>query len=273
MSIFGRLPKRAVFSIVFLVGLFLASVCLPTLLHWDPNSFDASGVSEPLSPSLTHWFGTDDLGRDLLIRAIDGARVSLLVGIISVSISIVVGVLLGALSGFKGGLLDEVLMRLLDVFLAIPTLFLILTIQVMLKPSIVTVMVVIGLTSWMGVARLVRAEVLSLKERVFVTAARARGIAPFWILIRHILPHTAPIIIISAMIGMGHAILTESVLSFLGMGVQPPLASWGNMLQNSLSYMLDAPWMTWVPGIFITITVLALNFLGDGLREYWSPER
>jgi peptide/nickel transport system permease protein len=156
--------------------------------------------------------------------------------------------------------------------MAIPTLFLILTIQVMLSPSMMTVMAVIGLTSWMGVARLVRAEVLSLKERLFIKAAHARGFSSSRILFRHILPHTAPTIIVSAMIGMGHAILTESVLSFLGMGVQPPYASWGNMLQNSLSYMTDAPWMTMVPGVFITVTVLALNFLGDGLRTVFGRE-
>lgn len=263
------MKKLVWISASFIVILFLISISVSLFSGWDPNSFDATAVGDPLPPSSQHLLGTDDLGRDLLMRAIDGARISLLIGVVSVGIAVFIGVLIGAVSGFRGGWMDSILMRTADIFMAIPTLFLILTIQVLLSPSMVTVMVVIGLTSWMGVARLVRAEVMSLKERLFVKAALARGFSDMRILFRHILPHTAPVIIVSAMIGMGHAILTESVLSFLGMGVQPPYASWGNMLQNSLSYMLDAPWMTMVPGLFITITVLALNFIGDGLRSMW----
>lgn len=201
------------------------------------------------------------------MRSIYGARISLMVGVVSVGISVTVGMLVGVIAGYKGGLVDELMMRFVDIVLAIPTIFLILTIQILLTPSITNVMVVIGLTSWMGVTRLVRAEVMSVKERPFVVAARARQIPELVILLKHILPHTITPIIVAAMLGMGSAILTESVLSYLGLGVQPPHASWGNMLQNSLSYMRDAPWMTIIPGLLITLTVLALNFLGDGLRQ------
>jgi peptide/nickel transport system permease protein len=163
-------------------------------------------------------------------------------------------------------------MRIVDFAMAIPVLFLILIIQVQLSPSIWNVMIVIGATSWMGVTRLVRAEVLSIKERPFVLAAKARGIAPKKLMLSHILPLSITPIIVSAMLGIGGAILTESVLSFLGMGVQPPHASWGNMLKGSLEFMTDAPWLAIIPGCFITITVLALNFIGDGLRLYFNPK-
>jgi peptide/nickel transport system permease protein len=158
------------------------------------------------------------------------------------------------------------MMRFLDLLMAIPAIFLILTIQIILTPNIVNVMVVIGLTGWMGVARLVRAEVLSIKERLFVKALKARNVSEAKIVVKHILPHTAGPIIVAATLGIGNAILSESVLSFLGLGVQPPNPSWGNMLENSLAFMQDAPWMTIVPGAFITITVLAFNDLGDRLR-------
>jgi len=163
------------------------------------------------------------------------------------------------------------MMRFVDMMMAIPTIFLILAIQIILTPSITNIMIVIGLTSWMGVARLVRSEVLSVKERVFITAARARGLGWRRLLFKHIFPHTLNPIIVAAMLGMGAAILTESVLSYLGLGVQPPHASWGNMLENSLAFMEDAPWMALIPGIMITLTVLALNFLGDGLRAKLNP--
>ena len=183
-----------------------------------------------------------------------------------------IGVSIGLLSGFIGGVVDAIIMRILDVLMALPTLFLILMVQVTLEPSIFNVMVVIGVTSWMGMARLVRAEVLSIKERVFVTACRSRGLPEKIVLFKHILPHTLNPVIVAAMLGMGGAILVESVLSFLGLGVQPPHASWGNMLENSLGFLRDAPWMALIPGILITLTVLSLNFLGDGLWLLLDPK-
>lgn len=262
---------KTTLSALYLLIIIIAAVIVPMIPAIDPNYFDPAAIADPLPPSLRHPFGTDDLGRDIFIRSIVGARVSLLVGVVSVGISLLVGMLIGTVSGYIGGRTDELIMRFVDLFMAIPTLFLILTIQVMLTPSIYNVMIVIGLTSWMGICRLVRAEVLSIKERPFITAARARGIGHTRLLGKHIFPHTLNPIIVAAMLGMGYAILTESVLSYLGLGVQPPHASWGNMLENALAYMDQAPWMAIIPGVLITLTVLSLNFIGDALRSALDP--
>jgi len=259
------------FSFVFLGFLGIMALMIP-LFPFDPNVIDPMAIGTPEPPSLSHWFGTDDLGRDILLRSIYGARISLMVGFVAVSISLLIGVSVGLISGFLGGVFDAIIMRTIDVLMALPTLFLILMIQVILEPSIFNVMVVIGVTSWMGMARIVRAEVLSVKERVFVTALRARGIAEKKVLFKHILPHTLNPVIVGAMLGMGGAILVESVLSFLGLGVQPPHASWGNMLENSLGFLREAPWMALIPGVLITLTVLSLNFLGDGLWLLLDPK-
>ena len=264
--------KKSLFSIIFLFVVTFFAFTIQFFSDIDPNYFDTKTLLEPIAPSSKYWLGTDDLGRDLLIRLLYGARISLLVGFVSVGISVVVGIIYGLFSGFFGGLIDEIMMRFVDLLMAIPTLFLILIIQVQLSPSIWNVMIVIGLTSWMGVARLVRAEVLSVKSRMFIQSVYSRGFSRRRILFKHILPHTLNPIIVAAMMGMGGAILTESVLSFLGLGVQPPQASWGNMLENSLGHMEDAPWISIFPGLMITLTVLSLNFIGDTLREVLNPE-
>ncbi len=263
--------NKLIFSIGFLGLLLIAGLCIP-LFNVDPTYIHDQFIGQPQPPSVAHILGTDELGRDIFIRCIYGARISLMVGFVSVSISIFIGVLIGVFSGFVGGIVDEIIMRFIDMLMALPTLFLILIIQVILDPHIINVMVVIGVTSWMGVARLVRAEVLSLKERDFIKAVRARGFSEIRILFKHLLPHTLNPVIVAAMLGMGGAILTESVLSFLGLGVQPPHASWGNMLESSLGYLRDAPWMALIPGILITLTVLSLNFLGDGLWLLLDPK-
>ena len=265
------MTKKIWFSILFL-GLTGISALIIPLFPLDPNEINSSLIGSPQPPSLAHLFGTDDLGRDILLRCIYGARISLMVGFVAVSISILIGVLIGLISGFIGGKIDTMIMRSIDVLMALPTLFLILMVQVTLDPSIFNVMVVIGITSWMGMARIVRAEVLSYKERIFVTACKARGLSTRRILFKHILPHTLNPVIVGAMLGMGGAILVESVLSFLGLGVQPPHASWGNMLENSLGFLRDAPWMALIPGVLITLTVLSLNFLGDGLWLLLDPK-
>ena len=259
------------FSISFILSILLLGIVVP-FLGFDPLLMDYSLMGTPQPPSWKHLLGTDELGRDILVRCIYGGRISLLVGFVAVSISITMGVFVGVLAGYIGGVFDEILMRFIDMLMALPTLFLILIIQVMLEPSIVNVMVVIGISSWMGVARIVRAEVLSLKQRDFIIAARARGLTEFKLLFKHLLPHSLNPVIVAAMLGMGGAILTESVLSFLGLGVQPPHASWGNMLENSLGYLRDAPWMALIPGVLITLTVLSLNFLGDGLWLLLDPK-
>tara|TARA_A100001015_G_C15039600_1_gene738730 strand:+ start:1159 stop:2010 length:852 start_codon:yes stop_codon:yes gene_type:complete len=275
MTIVRRILSASILthiSGIYLIGLSVIALAIPFFPQFDPNFFDPNTLGDPAPPSWLHWFGTDDLNRDLLIRSIYGARISLTVGIVAVGISTFVGIVYGLVSGYIGGRTDAFLMRLIDLFMAIPSIFLILTIQIILTPTIYNVMIVIGLTSWMGVARLVRAEVLSIKEQMFVTAARGRGLSNFRLLFKHILPHTVHPVIVAATLGIGGAILTESVLSFLGLGVQPPHASWGNMLENSLAYMSDAPWMTLIPGLLITLTVLAFNFLGDGIRIALDPK-
>lgn len=259
--------RLALLSMIFLTILALLAIFFPLFSSSDPTLFDPMLVGDPLPPSWAHPFGTDDLGRDILVRMIYGARISLMVGVISVTISIIIGMTVGLTAGFFSGWTERGLMILVDFFLSIPWLFLILIIQVIFTPSIYNVMAVIGLTSWMGLSRLVRAEVLKVKEEVFITAARARGIPERIILFKHILPHTLNPVIVALMLGMGAAILIESALSFLGLGVQPPNASWGNMLENALAYMRDAPWMALIPGLFITLTVLSLNFIGDALRS------
>jgi peptide/nickel transport system permease protein len=192
--------------------------------------------------------------------------------VIAVAVSLTIGILLGCVSGYYSGILDEVIMRFTDIMLSFPTIFLILAIQSVLTPNIINVMVVIGATSWMGIARLVRGEFLALKEREFVEAARAIGCSDLRIIFRHILPNSLPPVIVAGTLGMAGAILTESALSFLGLGVQPPMASWGNMLMDSQSYLLDAPWMAVIPGLVIVLTVLSLYFVGEGLREGLNPK-
>ena len=232
-----------------------------------PYNPDEIIESQTLAPSFKHWFGTDDLGRDIFSRALYGARISLTVGLVAVIISVLVGTLFGSLAGYYGGLMDGVIMRFVDVMLAFPSIFLILAIQAMLTPNIYNVMIVIGLTSWMGVARLVRGEFLRIRELQYVEAARAIGCSDLRIIFRHILPNAQAPVIVAATLGMAGAILTESALSFLGMGVQPPMPSWGNMLMDAQAYMFDAPWMSIIPGLLILLTVLSLYFVGEGLRE------
>ena len=256
----------------FLIGLSIIALILPFFDQLDPNTFDPDALGMATPPNKNHIFGTDELGRDIFIRCLYGSRISLAVGLISMSISLCIGTLYGLFAGYFGGLIDEIMMRIADIFMALPTLFIILIIQSIIPPSITNIMIIIGLFGWMGVARLVRAELLSIKERPFVLALKAKGLKNRWIVFKHILPHTRNPIIVAAMLGMGNAILIESVLSYLGLGVQPPQASWGNMLQNSLHYMRESPWITFFPGVLITLTVLSLNYIGDTIRSYLDPK-
>lgn len=251
-------------GISVLLFFIVIAIFAPVVAPYDPEEIVEY---ETLAPSWRHLFGTDDLGRDIFSRAVYGARISLTVGIVAVTISILIGTLLGALAGYYGGWTDGLIMRFVDVMLAFPSIFLILAIQAMLTPNIYNVMIVIGVTSWMGVARLVRGEYLKIRELSYVEAARAIGCSDFRIIFRHILPNAQAPIIVAATLGMAGAILTESALSFLGMGVQPPMPSWGNMLMDAQAYMRDAPWLAIIPGLLILATVLSLYFIGEGLRE------
>ena len=249
--------------------LFIMAAAAPLIAPYDPDAIDVLSMLEP--PSRAHLFGTDDLGRDNLSRMIYGSRVSLLVGFVAVGISTFVGIILGSIAGYYGGTLEKVIMRFVDTMLSIPTFFLILAVIAFLGPSIWNIMVVIGLTSWMGVTRFVRAEFLSLKEREFVLAARALGASDARIIVRHILPNALSPVFVSAVLGVAGAILTESVLSFLGIGIQPPTASWGNMLTAGKDNIEIAWWLSVFPGLAILITVLAYNLLGEGIRDAIDP--
>ena len=225
-----------------------------------------------------YLLGTDELGRDVFARMLEGTFVSLMVGFVAVGISFTVGIVMGGLAGFYGRVrlgfltVDSLIMRLVDIMLCFPTFFLILTVVALLPPSIYNIMIVIGLTSWMGTARFVRAEFLALRDQDFVTAARAQAIPEWRIIFIHMVPNAIAPVLVSATIGVATAILTESSLSFLGFGVQPPDATWGNILSDGKSFIFDAPWLTFIPGFTILIVVLAFNLCGEGLREAFNPK-
>jgi peptide/nickel transport system permease protein len=222
-------------------------------------------------PSWQHWFGTDELGRDVLSRVLFGARVSLKVGFVAVGIAVSIGTVVGLVSGYFGGLVDAALMRAVDIMLCFPAFFLILAIITFLEPSIWYIMMVIGLTGWMGVARLVRAETLSIREMDYILAARCIGCSNVRIIFRHILPNAVSPVLVSATLGIAGAILTESALSFLGIGVQPPTPSWGNILTSGKDYIEFAWWLSLFPGLAILVTVLSYNLLGEGIRDALDP--
>jgi peptide/nickel transport system permease protein len=253
------------------VVLILISVALfaPFIAPYDPTTIDVYNVLSP--PGKTHLLGTDDLGRDLFSRIIWGSRVSLKVGFVAVGIAIMIGIIIGSMAGFYGGKVDAVLMRFVDIMLAFPTFFLILAVIAILEPSIFTIMAVIGVTGWMDVARLVRAEFLTLRERDFVDAARAIGVSNTRLIFRHILPNALSPVLVSATFGVAGAILTESGLSFLGLGVQPPDPSWGNILTSGKDNIEVAWWLSLYPGLAILITVLSYNLVGEGLRDALDP--
>lgn len=264
-----RSNPLAVAGAVIVFVLFAVALAAPWIAPWDPYEFDAKRVLE--GPSAAHLLGTDGIGRDVFSRMLYGARVSLMVGFVAVGISTAIGVSLGAIAGFFGGIVDTVVMRFVDVMLTFPTFFLILAVIAYLDASIWNIMAVIGLTSWMGVCRLVRAEVMSLKARDFVVAAEALGLPPSQIILRHALPNALAPVFVAAILGVAGAILVESALSFLGIGVQPPTASWGNILTEGKSTLGVAWWLSVCPGLAILITVLGYNLLGEGLRDVLDP--
>jgi len=253
---------------VVAVIIFIA-LCASVISPRNPMAIDVHNVLSP--PSVAHPFGTDELGRDVLSRMIWGSRVSLKVGFVAVGLAILVGTLIGSIAGFYGGKVDALLMRFVDIMLAFPAFFLILAVISVLEPSIYTIMVVIGLTGWMDVARLVRAEFLTLKERDFVVAARASGAGNLRMIFRHILPNALSPVFVAATFGVAGAILIESGLSFLGLGVQPPNPSWGNILTSGKDNIEVAWWLSLFPGLAILTTVLSYNLVGEGLRDALDP--
>jgi peptide/nickel transport system permease protein len=261
--------RLAISGLVIVLFFFALSIFAPVISPYNPSEINRDELLKP--PGSDHLFGTDKLGRDVLSRMIYGSRISLKVGFVAVGISIVIGSFLGALAGFYGGIIDAVIMRFVDVMLCFPAFFLILAVIAILEPSIWNIMVVIGLTGWMGVARLVRAEFLTLTKRDFILAARAQGAGDFRIIFGHILPNALGPILVAATLGVAGAILTESALSFLGIGVQPPTPSWGNILTDGQDTIAVAWWLSLYPGLAILLTVLGYNLLGEGIRDALDP--
>jgi peptide/nickel transport system permease protein len=252
-----------------IVLLIAIAVFAPAIAPHDPAAQDLSLRLKP--PSLQFPIGTDQYGRDLLSRLIYGTTISLSVAVVAVAILIGVGTLLGGIAGYFGGPVDMLIMRFVDVMLSLPNFFLLVAIVALFGPSLVTTMLVIGLTSWMGTARLVRGQFLQLRGQEYIHAARAAGASDARVIGRHLLPNTLPIIIVQASLFTSYAILIEASLSFLGLGAQPPTPSWGNMLNEGKAFMRSAWWVMTFPGVAIFVTVLAFNLLGDGLREVLDP--
>jgi len=247
----------------------IAAIFGPMLAPFDPSAQELALRLE--GPSSLHWFGLDELGRDIFARVLSGARISLMVGIVVVSVSATIGTVLGAIAGYFGGRVDETISRIIDILLAFPGLLLAIALVAVLGPSLTNVVLALCLIGWVGYARLVRGQVLRAREFEFVQAARALGARTSRILVQHIIPTALPAVTVQATLGMGGAILAEASLSFLGLGVQPPTPSWGTMLSYGRSHLLDAPHLTIFPGLAIAVVVLGFNFLGDGLRDTFDP--
>jgi peptide/nickel transport system permease protein len=261
---------------VIVLTLFFIAILAPLISPYNPNDIDRKHVLEP--PSIKHPLGTDDLGRDVLSRMIYGSRISLAVGFVAIGIATLIGMIVGAFAGYYGGWTERIIMRFIDIMLTIPTFFLILAVIAFIGAGIWNIMIVIGVTSWMGVSRLVRAEFLSLKEREYVLAAKALGASDFQIIFKHLMINSMAPVLVSAILGVAGAVLIESALSFLGIGIQPPTPSWGNILTLGKDNIEIAWWLSVFPGLAILITVLGYNLLGEGIRDaidprLWETER
>jgi peptide/nickel transport system permease protein len=275
MRLAGIIAKRFARNKLSLIGAFTVLLLLivalfaPFISPFSPTAIDVHNILSP--PTKDHFFGTDEIGRDVFSRMIWGSRISLQVGFVAVGIAIFIGIIVGALAGYYGGWVDAILMRFVDIMLTIPTLFLILAVIAVVEPSIYVIMVVIGITSWMGISRLVRAEFLTLKERDFVLSAKSFGASDGRIIIWHVLPNALAPVFVTATFRIAGAILLESGLSFLGMGVQPPDPSWGNILTAGKENIEVAWWLSLYPGIAILIAALSYNLVGEGLRDALDP--
>jgi ABC-type dipeptide/oligopeptide/nickel transport system permease subunit len=263
--------KPAVFGLGFIMLLVICALFAAWIAPYSPN--EVNSKLRGAGPSMEHWLGNDDVGRDILSRIIYGTRIALIVGIGATSIAVTIGVLVGATAGYLGGKVDFILSRLIDTLMAFPLLALLLTLSTVFGPSLRNVVIVIGCTVWASYARVVRAEVLSLRERDFVLAARAIGTPDRQIILRHLIPNAIGPVIILASLAVGGIIILESALSFLGLGVQRPTASWGTMLSDGREYLRNYPHIAVAPGIAIALTVLAFNLVGDGLRDALDPRQ
>ena len=276
-----RRHKPAMIGTTIIIIFALAAIFAPYISPWDPEKTNLDAMLQP--PSAQHLMGTDDLGRDLLTRILYGGRVSLAIGVMAMALAVVVGAIVGGVAGFYGGWVDNVLMRFTDMMLSFPQLFVLIILAIALRDlpiealrgtafaSVFSIVLVIAVLAWMRVARVVRASFLSLKEKEFIEAARSAGVSNLRIMIRHLLPNAMSPVIVAATFRVATSIITESGLSYLGFGVQPPTPTWGNMLKNAQDQMTRAPWTAIFPGLMIFIAVIAINFIGDGLRDALDP--
>ena len=264
-----RRHRLAVAGAIVLVLIILAAILAPVLAPYPPNAIDSANAVRP--PSAAHLLGTDMSGRDVLSRLLFGARISLAIGLSSMLSAVLIGSLIGSLAGYFGGWVDSVLMRFTDLILSFPLYLILFALSVILGGGIYKIVLLIAALTWMYTARIVRAEFLHLKEEVYVEAAKALGVSDGRVILRHVLPNAMAPLIANATLLVGNNIIVAAVLSFFGFGVQPPTASWGAMMQNAQAFVISAPWLAAFPGIAILITVLAVNFLGDGLRDALDP--
>jgi peptide/nickel transport system permease protein len=264
--------RGAVLALAVVIIVVAVALLVPLMVPQD-TAIQPHPQNMLHTPDGSHPLGTDEVGRDILARLMYASRISLTVGVLAMLLSIGLGISVGAIAGYFGGWVDTGLMRLTDALLSIPVLFLLIALAVVLGPSVRTLILAIGALSWMELARIIRANILSLREREFVEAARAIGASDVLIIARHILPNTFGPIVVAGTLNVGNAMLTEAAVSYLGLGVQPPTPSWGNMLFNAQSYLWNAPWVALYPGLMIVVTVLAINFVGDGLRDALDPRR
>lgn len=262
------LDKGMWFATSFLILIILASIAVE-FSGIDPEAIDVTNMLQ--GPSKEHWFGTDELGRDYFARVLHGARVSLIVGVLAMVTSVVIGVTIGMISGYFGGIVDSICMRIVDVFCAIPWIIMVTVVSLLFKKGLVSIIIVIGCFSWMEIARLVRTETLSAKNREYVQYAELIGIPKFEIILKHVLPTILPVIITAATSAIANAIMVESSMSFLGIGIQQPMASWGSLLQMAKANLSKAPYMAFIPGLLIVLTISSFNKLGDLLRSYVEP--
>jgi len=271
--VLGELTRHRVALVALIVFLLVALACLaaPVLAPYPVDAIDLSALRQPPGPG--HWMGTDDLGRDVLSRVLYGGRISIAIGLLAALVGTAVGTAVGAIAGYFGRSTDNLLMRATDVAYAIPTLPLLIVLSAYADAAIWSMVAIIGGLSWMATARVVRAEVLSLRELAFVEAARSMGAGSWRTIVRHLVPNMVAPILVGVTLGVGNAIMIESSLSFLGLGVQPPVPTWGNMLMDAQATMATKPWLTIFPGLGILVVVLAVDFLGDGLQDVLEPRR
>ncbi len=266
---FMRTNKLATASLFFIVFIILVAIFAPVFAPYDPYAQNTENQLMP--PSFEHWLGTDELGRDVLSRIIYGARISLIIGLVPTSLSMMLGILLGLMAGYLGKWVDNIIMRFADIMLAFPSLLLAMVVTYTLGSGIVNIFIALSLVNWAGTARIVRAQTISLKEGEMVEGARAIGVSKWKIMFRHILPNCLPSLIVQFTLDIPGSILSESSLSFLGVGAQPPSTSWGLMVTRGKDYLFTEPWLAIAPGVIILLVVLAFNFLGDGLRDSLDP--